>query len=59
MHEDQIRAKKVCNLFKFIDDRNVINDGGKFENNFRGIYLEELQLSEENSKSRHHFQFTN
>ena len=59
MYEDPIRAKKLCNLFKFIDDLNVINDGGKFKNNFKGIYLEELQLNEENSNSRHHFQFTN
>ena len=59
MHEDPIKTKKLCNLFKFIDDLNVINDGGKFENNFKGIYLEELQLNEENSNSRHHFQLTN
>ena len=39
MHEDPIRAKKVCNLFKFIDDRNVINDGGKFENNLEVFIL--------------------
>ena len=28
-----IRARKLCNIFRFIDDLNTINDAGEFENN--------------------------
>ena len=30
---DLIRAKKLCNLFRLIDDLNAINEGGEFESN--------------------------
>ena len=46
---DLIKAKKLCNIFRFIDDLNSINDGGEFESNFSKIYPEELQLSKENT----------
>ena len=42
------RATKLRNFFRFIDDLNMINDGGKFENNFKDIYSEELQLNKDN-----------
>ena len=38
------KARKICNIFRFIDDLNSINDGGKFESNYSNIYPEELQL---------------
>ena len=46
---DLIKARKLCNIFRFIDDLNSINDGGEFESNFSKIYPEELQLSKENN----------
>ena len=30
---DLIKARKLCNIFRFIDDLNSINDGGEFESN--------------------------
>ena len=41
---DLIKARKLCNIFRFIDDLNSINDGGEFESNYSNIYPEELQL---------------
>ena len=46
---DLIKARKRCNIFRFINDLNSINDGGEFEINFCKIYPEELQLSKENT----------
>ena len=46
---DLIKARKRCNIFRFIDDLNSINDGGKFESNYSNIYPEELQLGKENT----------
>ena len=46
---DLIKARKLCSIFRFIDDLNSINDGGEFESNFSKIYPEELQLSKENN----------
>lgn len=48
---DLIRARKLCNIFRFIDDLNAINDGGEFECNFKDIYPEELVLSKENANN--------
>ena len=46
---DLIKARKLCNIFRFIDDLNSINDGGEFEKSvFSKIYPEELQLKKEN-----------
>ena len=41
--------RKLCNVFRFIVDLNVINDGEKFENNFRYVYPEELKLNKQNA----------
>ena len=46
---DLIRARRLCNIFRFIDDLNSINDGGEFESNYSNIYPEELQLGKENT----------
>ena len=44
---DLIKARKHCNIFRFIDDLNSINDGGKFES-YSNIYPEELRLGKGN-----------
>ena len=41
---DLIKARKLCNIFRFIDDLNSINDDGEFESNYSNIYPKELQL---------------
>ena len=46
---DLIKARKLCNIFRFIHDLNSINDGGEFKSNYSNIYPEELQLSKENT----------
>ena len=46
---DLIKARKLCNIFAFIDDLNCMNDGGEFESNFSNIYPQELQLVKENT----------
>ena len=46
---DLVKARKLCNIFRFIDDLNSINDGGEFENDYSNIYPEELQLGKENT----------
>ena len=45
---DLIKARKLYNIFRFIDDLNSINDGGEFESNYL-TYSEELQLGKENN----------
>ena len=46
---DLIKARKLCNIFRPIDDLNSFDDGGKFESNYCNIYPEELQLGKENT----------
>ena len=46
---DLIKARKLCNIFRFMDDLNSINDGGEFESSHSNIYLEESQLGKENT----------
>ena len=46
---DLIKARKLCNIFRFINDLNSIDDGGEFESNYSNIYPEELQLDKENT----------
>ena len=46
---DLIEARKLCNIFRFIDDLNSMNDGGEFERNYSNIYPEELELGKENT----------
>jgi len=47
--KDMIKARKLGNIFRFIDDLNAINDSGEFEKNYHHIYPEELELGKENS----------
>ena len=44
---DLVKARKLCNIFRFIDDLNSINDVGEFESNYSNIYPEKLQLGKE------------
>ena len=44
-----IKVRKLCNIFRFIDDLNSVNDGEEFESNYSNIYPEELQLGRENT----------
>ena len=46
---DLIKARKLYNIFRFIDDLSSINDGGKFESNYSSIFAAELQLCKENT----------
>ena len=46
---DLIKARKLCNILRFVNDLNSINDGGKFESSYSNIYPEELQLDKENT----------
>ena len=46
--KDLIRARKFCNMFRFIDDLSAINDGGDFDNIYKDIYPAELELGKEN-----------
>ena len=41
---DLIKARKLCNILRFMDDLNSINDGGEFESNYSNTYPKELQL---------------
>ena len=49
---DLIKTRKPCNIFRFINDLNSINDGGEFQNSDFNIYTEELQLDKENTDKR-------
>ena len=51
-NNDLIKAKKLCNIFRFIDDLNSISDRGEFESCFSKIYPEELKLGKENPDKR-------
>ena len=46
---DLIKARILCNTFRFINDLNSANDGGEFGSNYSNIYPEELTLSKENT----------
>ena len=46
---DLIKARKLFNIFSFIEDLNSINDSGEFESDYSSIYPEELQLRKENT----------
>ena len=46
---DLIKARKVCNIFTFINDLKSINDSGEYESSYSNIYPEELQLGKENT----------
>ena len=40
---DLIKARKLCNFFRFIDNLNSINDGGNLETSYSNICPEELE----------------
>ena len=40
---DQIKARKFCNIFRFTGNLNFLNYGGTLKLSFN-IYLEELEL---------------
>ena len=46
-----MKARKLSNIFRFIDDLNSINDDAEFEfgSNYSNIYPEELQLDKRNT----------
>ena len=46
--KDLIKARKLYNIFCFIDDFNEINDTRTLESNFKDIYPEELTFCREN-----------
>ena len=48
---DFIRARRLCNIFRFIDDLSVFNDDKEFEKNIKEIYPKELELTKENSNN--------
>ena len=37
-----IKTRKLCTIFRFIDDLTSIYDGGEFEINYYNIYPKEL-----------------
>ena len=53
-----IKARKLCNIFGFINDLNSINDGGEFESSYSTIYPAELQLGKGNT-DKHEASFLN
>ena len=49
-------ARKLANIFRFIDDLIAINDENEFEIHYSEIYLPELILKKENiSQNRDYF----
>ena len=44
-----IKARKICNIFSFINDLNPINDDGQFGSNYSNIYPNELKLGKGNT----------
>jgi len=45
---DLQKARMFSNTFRFIDDLCALNDNNEFENNFKQIYPEELELKKKN-----------
>ena len=45
---DLIKARKFCNIFRFIGDLNSINSGVEVESGYSSIYVEELHFGKEN-----------
>ena len=44
-----IKARKLYNIFRFIDDLNSINDGAEFVSNYSDICPEDLQINKQNT----------
>ena len=59
---DLIKVRELCNIFRFIDDLNSINDGGEFKSSFESsysnIYPGELHLGKEDT-DKHEASFLN
>lgn len=47
-----IKARKLCNIFRFIYEQNSSNDGGEFEINYSNSYPTELDLAKENTNKQ-------
>ena len=47
--DELIKARKLCNIFRFINDFDSMNDGGEFKKSYSNLYPEEPQLSIENT----------
>ena len=47
--KDLIKARKQCDIFRFIYDLNYGNDRGESKSSYSNIYPEELQLGKENA----------
>mgnify|MGYP001792462320 CR=1 FL=1 len=45
---NNLLARRFTHTFRFIDDLLAINDGGMFENYYKEIYPQELELKKEN-----------
>ena len=45
------RARKIENVFRFIDDLTTLNDGGEFELSFKEVYPLELVLEKGECRS--------
>ena len=48
----ELQENLASNIFRFIDDFIVINDGNKFENHFKEIYPLKLILKRKNTSHR-------
>ena len=46
---DLIKARKHCDIFRFIDDINSTNDGWEIESNYCNIYPKESEPGKEHT----------
>ena len=44
-----LKERKLCNIFRFIDDLTFIKDSRGFETNYFNIHSEETELGKETS----------
>ena len=47
-----IQARKFSNMFRFIDDLIVINDGSEFEKVYHKVFPSKLELKRQNSSEK-------
>ena len=52
LKKSDTRRARFANIFRFVDDLKVFNDGGEFGKSFREIYPPELELKKENDSNR-------
>ena len=43
------QSKETCNIFRFTEHLNFVNNGGEFDTNYCNIFPEELELVQENN----------